>query len=97
MGVLILGCEIKIGAGGCELFVVDLEGEEGVCVYVEEGEGVWDRKWTPLSYYLLAIQRRENDGDRWKVFNQRRAVPLMWKCQRCTSALQRVKSAGVLR
>lgn len=32
MGVLILGSEIKIGAGGCELFVVDLEGEEGVCV-----------------------------------------------------------------
>lgn len=30
MGVLILGSEIKIGAGGCELFVVDLEGEEGV-------------------------------------------------------------------
>lgn len=71
MGVLILGSEIKIGAGGCELFVVDLEGEEGVCV------GGGGRKWTPLSYYLLAIQRRENDGDRWKVFNQHRAVPLM--------------------
>lgn len=28
-GVLIFWSEIKIGAGGCELFVVDLEGKEG--------------------------------------------------------------------
>lgn len=28
-GVLICWSEIKIGAGGCELFVVDLRGKEG--------------------------------------------------------------------
>lgn len=52
-GVLIFWSEIKIGAGGCELFVVDLEGK---------GEG-GDRKWTPLSHYLSPCSGRKREAE----------------------------------
>lgn len=57
-GVLIFWSEIKIGAGGCELFVVDLEGK---------GEGGQEMD-TPLTL-PLAMQREKERG-RGKVFNQ---------------------------
>lgn len=50
-GVLISWCEIKIGAGGCELFVVDLERKRR------------DRKWTPLSHYLLPYSRKKREAE----------------------------------
>lgn len=59
-GVLIFWSEIKIGSGGCELFVVDLEGKGG-----QEMD-------TPLTL-PLAIQREKESG-REKVFNQQKAV-----------------------
>lgn len=65
-GVLIFWSEIKIGAGGCELFVVDLEGS---------GRGGAQEMDTPLTL-PLAMQREEERG-RGKVFNQQKAVLLM--------------------
>lgn len=50
--LLISWSEIKIGAGGCELFVVDLEGK---------WEG--DRKWTLLSNYLLPYSGRKREAE----------------------------------
>lgn len=62
-GVLIFGSEIKIGTGGLELFVVDLEGKEG-----QEMD-------TPLTL-PLAIQQEKRKGRR-TFFNQQKAVLLM--------------------
>lgn len=62
MGVLILGSEIKIGAGGCELFVVDLEGEEGVCVC---GEGEL-RGGQEMDTPLVLPPRHTATGGRWR-------------------------------
>lgn len=51
-GVLISWSEIKIGAGGCELFVVDLEGKGG-----------GQEMDTPLTL-PLAIQREKRERQR---------------------------------
>lgn len=62
-GVLIFWSEIKIGAGGCELFVGDLG---------EGGGGSWgrrDRKWTPVSHYLSPYCRRWREAE-GRFFNQ---------------------------
>lgn len=64
-GVLIFWSEIKIGTGGCELFVVDLKGKEG-----QEMD-------TPLTL-PLAIQREERERQKeGRFFNQQKAVLLM--------------------
>lgn len=62
-GVLIFWSEIKIGAGGCELFVVDLEGKEG-------------QEMDTLLTLPPAIQREKERG-RGKGFNQQKAGRLM--------------------
>lgn len=62
-GVLIFQSEIKIGTGGCELFVVDLERKEG-----QEMD-------TPLTL-PLAIEREKERG-RETFFNQQKALLLM--------------------